>query len=129
MASSKNRTERSLDQAATHIKNLESITSTVDLGGEIMRMLYNPGTKHLCQVFELLNVTNGRQSYVPDHIHVDSDELFYVLEGTLTFSDGKVVRKGEIRLIEHGVTHGGNLSPDGKAIIIVHPPESDYQIG
>ncbi len=66
---------------------------------------------------------------VPKHMHLDANEIQYILEGTGTIwlGDKEVaVKPGDLIIIPKGTPHGGS-KPDGrpfKAIAIKTPPQA-----
>lgn len=63
----------------------------------------------------------------PDHIHRTEDEMFYVLEGALTFTCGEQtfdVDQGGFVFLPRGVTHGYAIRSDGLVhlIAVTSPP-------
>lgn len=121
-------------QLSKHIETLESLTPVhkiIDLGTEFVRLLFNPETSELCQICEFISkdcvgssqIDVALSKILPDHMHEKSDELFYVIQGRLLFTDGSILNAGESRLIKKGSTHGGHLDKSSKAIIIIRPPE------
>ena len=69
---------------------------------------------HTGGALDLWVVTNDPQSGPPLHIHPHADELFYILEGTLTMQQGEEVSEvsaGDVVYIPKGVPHTfANLS-------------------
>lgn len=62
-----------------------------------------------------------------DHIHPTEDEMFYVLEGALTFKCGDQkfdVEGGGFVFLPHGIEHGYTIRSDGpvRLIAVTSPP-------
>jgi quercetin dioxygenase-like cupin family protein len=65
----------------------------------------------------------------PDHTHPTEDEMFYVLEGEVTFRCGErrfEVGAGGFVFLPHGVEHGYALRSDGpiRLIVVTAPPRA-----
>jgi hypothetical protein len=83
-------------------------------------------TTTLCQVFECKYNADNEED--PKHQHTGSQETFYQLCGTSTFSDGTVLLPGQTHIIPPDTPHKVSLSKDGKCIIIIHPPLPRLQL-
>jgi len=62
-----------------------------------------------------------------DHTHPTEDEMFYVLEGALTFTCGDQtfdLDEGGFVFLPHGITHGYMIRSDGpvRLIAVTAPP-------
>ena len=60
----------------------------------------------------------------PDHIHHTEDEMFYVLEGCLTFHCGDMsveLEKGGFFYLPHGLQHGYTIPGDERVHLLVIP--------
>jgi len=58
----------------------------------------------------------------PNHIHAIEDEMFYVLEGAVTFRCGGVtfdVETGGFIFLPHGIEHGYTIQREGPVRLIV----------
>jgi quercetin dioxygenase-like cupin family protein len=58
----------------------------------------------------------------PDHTHATEDEIFYVLDGAVTFRCGEEtfdLEKGGFILLPRGIEHGYTLRSDGPVRLIV----------
>ena len=58
----------------------------------------------------------------PSHIHTTEDEMFYVLEGAVTFRCGEVtldVEKGGFIFLPHGIEHGYTIHSDDPVRLLV----------
>lgn len=113
-------------ELGVHIQKLEFLTRAIHFDAEQANVLYNPVTQGLCQILEYTNTSDSGNHRIKDHYYKKSDELFFVVEGTLTFNDGIVLTAGKFRFIKAGDTHGAFLSKNGKVIIIVRPPDTEY---
>ena len=57
-----------------------------------------------------------------DHTHTTEDEMFYVLEGAITFRCGKEtfdLEKGGFIFLPHGIEHGYTIRSDEPARLII----------
>lgn len=93
---------------------------------EYMVRIYNYMTSPYCQIFELVSPIIGNGQKIPEHIHENSKETFYVVKGTITFNNGDVVKETEVYAVPPQTPHGGILSPGGHAILILQPKEEQY---
>jgi mannose-6-phosphate isomerase-like protein (cupin superfamily) len=62
------------------------------------------------------------------HAHEDEDELFLVLEGSLTieFRDGEVhLEKGEMYIVPRGVEHNP-VTKDGASVLLFEPASTKH---
>jgi len=112
--------------------NIKKIRDIITREGEIIiagsikaNPLNNIFTSDLCQIYECFNF-DGKEIPMEEHIHKGSKEIFYQLTGESKFSDGEILRSGDIRIIQPGISHSVLLSKGAKAIVIVHPPEIAY---
>ena len=68
-----------------------------------------------------------------DHTHTTEDEMFYVLEGAITFRCGKEtfdLEKGGFIFLPHGIEHGYTIRSDEPArLIIVTSPAREGSSG
>lgn len=106
------------------IKDLNTIGWTNT--DEYMIRIYNYMTEKYCQVFELISPISSSGTKIPEHIHENSKETFYVIKGTLTFDNGDVVGETETYSVPPQTPHSGILSAGGYAIIILQPKEELY---
>jgi mannose-6-phosphate isomerase-like protein (cupin superfamily) len=107
-----------------HLKSGEG--QTYDVGIDITVKAGEAHTRHGAAVIEF---RTGRGEEPGDHIHKTEDEMFYVLEGRLTFScDGKRFNAGpgSFVFLPKGLSH--NYAIRGKArvrlLVITSPPRS-----
>ena len=74
----------------------------------------------------LLEYVTRRGEEPPGHTHPTEDELFYVLEGAITFFCGKEtfdLEKGGFVLLPHGIRHGYEIhGADPVRLIVVTAP-------
>lgn len=115
------------------IKNLENIIKyhsdgTYKLNNTEGRMLFNPLTLKDCQVFELFAEKEG-DAGLGIHAHPESDELFYVVNGSVRFHDGVILTTGQHRLIKESTDHSVYLSKGTACIVIVRPPDKSLSGG
>jgi mannose-6-phosphate isomerase-like protein (cupin superfamily) len=81
-------------------------------------------TQALCQVIaaksEVIIGTDEPDSHM--HCHVDSQEVFYQLQGTTKFMPEKItLLPGQIKIIPAGVAHQAVPNMHSIAIVILHP--------
>jgi len=91
-------------------------------------ILLNTYTYKLCQVVEVIGV-DGTDTPMGRHVHKNSREIFYQLEGETIFEDGINIKSGEIRVVEPGEIHSPKMTEGGSCIIIIHPVEELYPKG
>lgn len=63
------------------------------------------------------------------HDHADEDELFLVLEGSLTMQlrDGEVeLRVGDLYVVPRGVEHNPVAGPDGCSVLLFEPAQTKH---
>ncbi len=69
----------------------------------------------------------------PPHTHPAEDEMFYVLEGSLTFQCGEEgfdLEKGGFIFLPHGIQHGYEIrSPEPVRLIVVTAPVREAESG
>jgi quercetin dioxygenase-like cupin family protein len=96
---------------------------------------YNDGIDFTVKAGELRS-TNGAAlvEYVtqkgeepPDHTHPSEDEMFYVMDGALTFRCGDQtfdLEAGDFVFLPRGVEHGYTLRSDGsiRLLVVTAPP-------
>lgn len=69
-----------------------------------------------------------RGSSIHEHFHAQ-EEVYEVLEGELeVILDGvvQIVRPGLVAIVPAGARHSVKALTDGKAIIVDHPPQRDF---
>jgi len=87
-------------------------------------LIKNLFTNNKAQVY---HVTFPPLSKIDKHIHKDSTEIFYILKGSLVVGDA-IYEKGETIIIEPGEEHNGSSGATlTEAIIIIAPPEKEYE--
>ena len=60
----------------------------------------------------------------PPHIHRDHDELFYIIEGSVTFTQGQedfVASAGSLVFIPRGIRHAFKPNPGARILFFVMP--------
>ena len=67
-----------------------------------------------------------------DHTHPTEDEMFYVLEGALTFNCGDQtfeVDEGGFVFLPRGITHGYTIRSDGavRLLVVTSPPRGSAE--
>lgn len=97
------------------------------MGNVGAHFLHNPYTANHCQIIEAR--CSGLASSMAYHLHPDSKEIFYQIAGLTYFSDGQILKEGEIKIILPNILHSVSFSKDGLCIVIVHPLEEAYPIG
>ena len=70
----------------------------------------------------------------PDHTHATEDEIFYVLEGALTFRCGDAsfdVDAGGLIYLPQGIEHGYTIRSDGsvRLIVVAFPTRAAAGVG
>jgi quercetin dioxygenase-like cupin family protein len=68
----------------------------------------------------------------PDHTHATEDELFYVLEGALTFRCGGEtfeVAEGGFVFLPRGLQHGYTVRDAGRVLVVTAPAQPDAEGG
>lgn len=102
----------------------------VEVGSIYTRILPNLLTAHDCQIFEsIFNSKSQTESGIGPHVHLDSREIFYQLVGETAFTDGTVLKAGDIKIVEAGEGHGLQLAPGSRLITIAHPPIEELPKG
>ena len=72
--------------------------------------------------FEVIDYTGPATP--PPHVHVDHDEVFYVVEGSLRFVLGHEpvdAPKGTVVFVPRRMRHGFTVEPDSKALLFIIP--------
>ncbi|MGH2458971.1 MAG: cupin domain-containing protein, partial [Chloroflexota bacterium] len=75
----------------------------------------------------LIEYTTKKGEEPGDHLHPTEDEMFYVLEGALTFTCGDQtldVEEGGFVFLPRGIIHGYTIRSDGpvRLIVVTSPP-------
>jgi quercetin dioxygenase-like cupin family protein len=74
----------------------------------------------------ILEYTTQKGEEPPDHTHPHEDEMFYVLEGSLTFRCGSQtfdLEKGGFVFLPHGIKHGYTIpSKDPVRLLVITTP-------
>ncbi|HEX6676157.1 MAG TPA: cupin domain-containing protein [Actinomycetes bacterium] len=68
----------------------------------------------------------------PEHTHATEDELFYVLEGALTFRCGDEtfeVDQGGFVFLPRGIRHGYTIRRDSRLLVVTAPAPDDADDG
>lgn len=76
------------------------------------------------QIMECIH--SGEDVFSGEHEHSNSREIFIVIEGTVEFKDGTVLKAGDIEIVPPCKLHNGKISEDGYCIVLVIPPEVAY---
>jgi quercetin dioxygenase-like cupin family protein len=103
--------------------------ATHNLGIDFIVKAGERQTTNGAAVFEYVT----RKGEEPDaHVHPTEDEMFYVLEGGLTFQCGDqhfAVEPGGFVFLPHGVPHGYTVRTDGpvRLLVITAPPREPSQ--
>jgi quercetin dioxygenase-like cupin family protein len=74
-------------------------------------------------IFEL---TTRAGEEPPDHIHATEDEIFYVLDGALTFRCGDrtfEAETGSFVLLPQGIKHGYTLHRETRLLVVTSPAD------
>lgn len=81
----------------------------------------------------IIEYTTRRGEEPPDHIHPTEDEIFYVLQGELTFRCGEdtfELDNGGFIFLPRGIQHGYTIRSDGDVrLLIVTAPAQEEAIG
>jgi mannose-6-phosphate isomerase-like protein (cupin superfamily) len=99
-----------------------------DLNGDALGMASGTGLRSKMLVSADGATVSVQDGNVPKHMHPNTNEMQYILEGTGTIwlGDKEVrVKPGDLVIIPKGTAHGGT-KPDGrtfKAIAIKTPPQ------
>jgi mannose-6-phosphate isomerase-like protein (cupin superfamily) len=111
----------------------ETITAQIvhvpDLNGDALGMASGTGLRSKMLVSADGMTISVQDGNVPKHMHPNTNEMQYILEGTGTIwlGDKEVrVKPGDLVVIPKGTAHGGT-KPDGrtfKAIAIKTPPQA-----
>jgi mannose-6-phosphate isomerase-like protein (cupin superfamily) len=111
----------------------ETITAQIihvpDLTGDALGMPSGTGLRSKMLVSADGATVSVQDGNVPKHMHPNTNEMQYILEGTGTIwlGDKEVkVKPGDLVIIPKGTAHGGT-KPDGrpfKAIAIKTPPQA-----
>jgi mannose-6-phosphate isomerase-like protein (cupin superfamily) len=111
----------------------ETITAQIvhvpDLNGDALGMASGTGLRSKMLVSADGMTVSVQDGNVPKHMHPNTNEMQYILEGTGTIwlGDKEVrVKPGDLVIIPKGTAHGGT-KPDGrtfKAIAIKTPPQA-----
>ncbi|MEZ4657766.1 MAG: cupin domain-containing protein [Caldilineaceae bacterium] len=77
----------------------------------------------------ILEYTTRRDEEPPDHTHATEDEMFYVLEGALTFHCGGQsfeVMQGGFIFLPRGIEHGYKIDNDAPVrLLVITAPARD----
>ena len=110
------------------IEDIAIIENHEVIGGSIQsRMLPLLYLGKECQIFEAID-KDGKEISMPLHVHEHSREIFYQVRGETTFSDGTILKEGEVKIIEMSEPHSPKIGPGGAMIVIVHPLEKAYEV-
>jgi quercetin dioxygenase-like cupin family protein len=82
----------------------------------------------------VLEYTTRRGEEPPEHTHPTEDEIFYVLQGALTFHCGDdtfEVDEGGFVFLPRGIPHGYTIRSDGEVrlLAVTAPAQEDAQAG
>ena len=119
---------RLLPQAQAADPMMPQIVHILDLNGEALGMASGTGLRSKMLVSADGATVSVQDGNVPKHMHPNTNEMQYILEGTGTIwlGDKEVrVKPGDLIIIPKGTAHGGT-KPDGrtfKAIAIKTPPQ------
>lgn len=70
----------------------------------------------------IIEYTTRQGEEPPDHIHPTEDEIFYVLQGALTFRCGEEtfdLENGGFVFLPRGISHGYTIRSDGEVRLLV----------
>lgn len=78
----------------------------------------------------VMEYTTRRGEEPPEHMHPTEDEIFYVLQGALTFQCGAAtfeVEDGGFVFLPRGISHGYTIRSDGdvRLLAITSPAQED----
>jgi len=99
----------------------------MQMGNVSAHFLNNPLTKHYCQIVEAKGIVLATTMVY--HMHQNSKEIFYQITGTAIFSDGQILKEGELKIIGPNTLHNVSFSEGVLCIVIIHPIESVYPLG
>ena len=82
----------------------------------------------------VIEYTTRRGEEPPEHTHPTEDEIFYVLQGALTFQCGDdtfEVDEGGFVFLPRGIPHGYTIRSDGdvRLLAVTAPAQEDAQAG
>jgi mannose-6-phosphate isomerase-like protein (cupin superfamily) len=108
---------------------MAQIIHTSEMNGDALGLASGTGLRSRMFVSADGATVSIQDGNVPKHMHPNTNEMQYILEGTGTiwFGDKEVqVKPGDLVVIPKGTAHGGT-KPDGrpfKAIAIKTPPQA-----
>lgn len=117
-----------LTQAEAANPMMPQIVHIPDLNGEALGMASGTGLRSKMLVSADGATVSVQDGNVPKHMHPNTNEMQYILEGTGTIwlGDKEVkVKPGDLVIIPKGTAHGGT-KPEGrtfKAMAIKTPPQ------
>ena len=118
-----------LSQAQAADPMMPQIIHVPDLNGDALGLPSGTGLRSKMLVAADGATVSVQDGNVPKHMHPNTNEMQYILEGTGTIwlGDKEVrVKPGDLVIIPKGTAHGGT-KPDGrtfKAIAIKTPPQA-----
>jgi quercetin dioxygenase-like cupin family protein len=81
----------------------------------------------------VLEYTTRKGEEPPDHTHRTEDEMFYVLEGAITFrcaGESFALEKGGFVFLPRGIKHGYTINSDQPVrLLVITAPVRDGQSG
>lgn len=117
-------------QDILHITKNGDNTIDISAGNMICKVLNNALTYKHCNVIECISNdsnTDNDNLWVGDHIHDESQEVFYQVKGRTRFGDGTSIGPGEFKIILKGDVHKVTLERDSVVIVIAHPPLKELE--
>ena len=119
-----------LIQPAEAAENITAqVIHTSEMNGDALGLASGTGLRSRMFVAADGATVSIQDGNTPKHLHVNANEMQYILEGTGTIwlGDKEVpVKPGDLIVIPKGTPHGGT-KPDGrpfKAIVIKTPPQA-----
>lgn len=113
-----------------YIKELNSLIKIDEAGidmGSLRSWFLTPFYfADIVQIVECFD-KDGDEKEIGRHLHEDSYELFYQLEGETTFYDGTILQPHQTKLVTPGERHSLTPKKGSKFIVIIHPPEIAYK--
>jgi quercetin dioxygenase-like cupin family protein len=95
--------------------------------GEVLipgRVLLRISAQQTNDAFEIIELAGPEGDGPPPHIHLDRQELFYILQGTVQFSVGQdtiAAEAGSLVFVPRNTRHGFKFGPDCKVLGLVAP--------
>lgn len=98
-------------------------------GFKVLRMKTLATAEETNGAFELVEDRRNQGEGAAPHVHRNSEEAFYVLEGRFTFGRGPdeiVAEQGDFVLIPRGTRHFYRAITDGSRVLILYAPPGRF---